>query len=246
MPRKSTSGQADVLPKDDGGDSGVGESVVSDPLRLINAPSVWRDDDNYVEVCGNKHYLREFTLEERYLWRSIRDGSGLDKLVEDFDVLQREVKEIDENGLADALGKRAEVIDTRITELIEKTPLDKWDSKVEDEINKLVSQKEELNDKIEKLLSPKRKRLTEKSPELMEKLESIREAQGDIFLEFLWRLAQRDCGEERTLEQYRADAKGSDRLAAQEVVEEGNFTWEAHNLNRASRRQLLRSARSKS
>lgn len=247
MSDEPRSGQGDVLPENVDGRADVREdSVSADPLKLVNVPKAWRDE-NFVLICGNKHYLREFTMDERYLWRKLRDEGNLDGLVDDFEKLNAEVREFDTNTLADAYQKRADVIEKRIDELIERTPLDKWTTQVEDEINKLVVEKESFLTKVNELMSPKRQKLVEKSPEIMEKLEHIRETQGNVFLKMTWNLAKRECDETRSFDDYRAEAKGSDRLAAQEVVEEGNFTWEAHSLNRAARRQLLKTTtRSKS
>lgn len=245
MSDELASGQVGVLPDVDGGVVDSGEARVSDPLVLTNAPGEWHDYPT-VSVCGNEHPLREFTMEERALWRKVRDQGNLDDVIQEFETVQEEIRSFDVGGLAEAYEKRAQVIDRRLTELIERTPIDKWDVKVEREMDKLVSQREELLAKSRDLLSPKRRALAERSPELMEKLEVIRERQGNVFLEFVWNIARREFGEKRSLEEYIGDARGSDRLAAQEVVEEGNFTWEAHGLNRGQRRKLLNVTRSRS
>ncbi|MCA1800558.1 MAG: hypothetical protein LC650_04625, partial [Actinobacteria bacterium] len=58
-----------------------------------------------------------------------------------------------------------------------------------------------------------------------------------------WKIAVLRYNEKRTLEEWLKEARGSDRLSAQELVYAGNFTWEAQRLSRSQRRALLKKSK---
>lgn len=209
-----------------------------DVMKLVDAPELAGYDT--VEVCGNQHEVKEFSMAERHLWVKVRDESGLDDMIEDFTKLQRQVEEFDEAGLSDVYLKRAAKIDEEVSEIVEKTSSADWNDKLEVKLNGMLEEAKKFRLKARDLLDPKRKEVAKRSPELTAKLEELNERQARIFLTMTWKLAKLHLGEKREFEDYFQAATGLDRIAAQEVVEEGNFTWEARSLNRSQRRALLK------
>lgn len=209
---------------------------------LVDRPDeFFIDDDEVVNICGVEFPVQEFTETERLEWIKVREKHGLLEADAEYRDLIVQATKSDRSNLLKAKKSRL----TRIKEEIDRvvnnsdSPLD-WSEKDEEYLGNLAIEADKLEGEITELERPIDQEMYGKMDEMQSILEKIKKKRDPAFLEMAWKLARTRYKEERTLKQWNESAKGSDRLAAQELIYKGNFMWEAPRLNRAQRRQMVK------
>lgn len=213
-----------------------------DALDFVNLPdNVTKELVDTVEVNGQEFPLKEFTQAERHLWLKVRDESDLASIIKEFSELRRKLEDLTGGTLVQKKEARINKLDTEIDALIDSTPFDAWTPAHEEKLQAMVKALEAAKAELLELQAPFEDKAVHESSAVQRQLEDLREKQHLIHLRFVWLLAKKRYNEKRDWEEYLADAKGSDRQHAGEVVNFGNFTWETpgtgRNPNRAMRRR---------
>jgi hypothetical protein len=202
---------------------------MSDELDLVQHPPEW---DDSVTICNLEFPLREFTMKERHLWLKIRRESSLMEIVEEFRTIQKRV-EGENKSIEGVMEKRITKLQTDLDVIV--TTTEEWTDQVQTKVEGITETLDNLRKQLEEMKEPGERRIVEVAGELQAKIDELKLRQQDIFLEFIWNLAKSDHKYKGTFEDFVAEAKGSDRQAAQMLVEEGNFTWDSQP-NREARR----------
>ena len=213
---------------------------------LVDRPEAFFiDDDEILTICGVEFPVQEFTEAERLEWLRIREKHGLLEAEVEYRDLITKLTKTDRNNLLKAKRARLTRIKDEIDRVVTKgDPLD-WSEKDDEYLGNLSAEADKLEAEILELEQPIDKEMYDKMDEIQAILEQIKTKRDPAFLEMAWKLARYKFDEKRSLDEWISSAKGSDRLAAQELVYKGNFMWEAPRLTRAQRRQMQRNRKKK-
>lgn len=203
------------------------------------------DDDEVLVICGVEFPAQEFTESERLEWLKVREKHALMETEAEFRDLVTAISKGDRNNLLKAKKSRLSRIKDEITRIVETTAPLEWSEKNEEYLGNLAVEADALENQILELEQPIDQELYGKMDEMQSILAALKAKRDPAFLEMAWKLARVKHKEERSFEDWMKEARGSDRLAAQELVFKGNFLWEAPRLSRAQRRQLRKSQGSK-
>ena len=207
-----------------------------DPLDFVNVEdSVTEEFTDTVTVNGHEYPLTEFTQAERHLWLKVRDEANLTSIIKEFGELRRELDELTGGVLLEKKEARIKKLNDEIDNLIDSVPFDAWKPEHDDRLNRMVAALDAAKKEVQDIQAPLEDKALDKSAHMNARIEELRERQNLVHLKFMWLLAKQRHNEGRDWEAYVADAKGSDRLNAAEVVSAGNFTWENQPQSRANR-----------
>src|SRR5690554_518110 len=206
---------------------------------LVDRPDEWYvEDDEVFIICGHEFPAREFTEAERLEWLKIREKHGLAETEAEYRDLLIDASKQERNNLLKVQRSRLAKVKDEIKNIIDKTDVLKWTPEQEEYVGNLAAKADELEEQIAELERPIDQEVYDRMDDMQAILSGLKAKRDPAFLEMAWKLARRSFGEDRELDQWISDAKGGDRLAAQELVFKGNFLWEAPRLNRAQRREL--------
>jgi hypothetical protein len=215
-----------------------------DALDFVNLPKDITDDFvDSVTVNGAEYPLNEFNQAERHLWLKVRDESDLTSVLKEFGEMRRELEQFTGGTLVEKKEARIKRLDAEIDKFIEDTAFDEWGKEHEKKLNAMIAALDAAKQELVSIQAPLEADALAGTAVMQKKIEELREKQQLIHLRFVWMLAKMRHKEKRTWEEYLADAKGSDRQNAAEVVEYGNFTWETQGQSRATNRATRRALR---
>lgn len=220
--------------------------VEPEAVDFVDRPEKWYiDDDEVYIICGVEFPASEFTERERAEWLRIRDEHDLLATETKYRDLLGSVTKSDRSNLIKQKRERLQILQDEIQKVTRETPVLEWTEDTEVYIGKLAAEADKIESQIEELEKPYDEELYNRMDEMQQTLSALKESRDPAFLEMAWKMAVLNYGEKRSLEQWKQEARGSDRLSAQELIYKGNFTWEAPRLNRAQRRALTKQKRAK-
>lgn len=218
--------------------------LVPEAADLVDRPDEWYiDDDEVFIICGVEFPAREFTESERLEWLKIREKHDLAGTEAKYRDLLVDATKTERSNLLKIQRDRLQKVKDEARRIIDTTNPLEWTPEQEEYVGELAAKADELEEQIAELEKPVDQELYNRMDEMQSVLAELKAARDPAFLEMSWKIARTKYGEARSLEQWSSDAKGGDRLAAQELVHKGNFLWETPRLNRAQRRELHKSHR---
>lgn len=224
---------------DDTEDMNPEEMVDADLASLIDRPGEWYvDDDEIIIVNGVQFPAEEFTETERIEWLRLREKHKLAETEVEYRHLIEQLQENEHKNLLDTYQKRLDVVNEERNKIVENTkPLD-WSPELEQYVEQLAEKADEIEEKIEELQKPLSEALYGRVDELQQIVIRLKESRDPAFLEMAWKMATRRGQTTVDLNEWISQARGGDRLSAQQLVAKGNFMWEAVGLNRQQKRAL--------
>jgi hypothetical protein len=211
-----------------------------DPMDFIQADPEWLEEfASSVTINGAEYPLVEFNQAERHLWLKVREEESLVGLMKEFGEMRRDLEKLTGGVLVEKKEARVQKLDAEIDKFIESVPYEEWSDEHEQRLNGMIAALQRAKDELNGIQAPLEDQALISAHEMQAKMESLRERQQDIHLRFVWLLAKSRHKDTRSWDEYKAEAKGSDRQNAGILVQEGNFTWETQAtppMNRAARR----------
>jgi len=223
------------------------DKVLDEPQAadFVDRPEDWLDDDEILVICGIEFPAQEFTELERAEWLKIREKYKLTETEQKYRDLLSELSKTDNSHLLKSKQERLSVVLDKITNFNRNTDPLKWTEELDEQVTKLAALADSLTKDIEELSAPQDEKLYGRIDEIQTKLKELKEARDPAFLELTWKLAKSRNQYNGSFADWTAAARGSDRLAAQELVYKGNFSWEAQRLSRDQRRAMLKTHKNK-
>ncbi|MCA1806745.1 MAG: hypothetical protein LC687_02615, partial [Actinobacteria bacterium] len=194
---------------------------------FVDRPEEWlaTDDENFV-ICGVEFASGEFTELERAEWIKVRDKHKLSETEQKYRDILTELGKNEQGTLLASKRDRLKVIHDEISSINKSTAPLEWTEDLEQHVGELAAAADKLQQSIDELTAPQDKKLYDRMDEVQSTLNELKSNRDPAFLEMTWKIAVLRHNEKRTLEEWLKEARGSDRLSAQELVYAGNFTWE--------------------